>query len=385
MQVKAFNGLNNVGDTLGLGLSWLKVAENINITATGKIERRDGFAQFRAGVIPAGGAYTTEDFERGYYVDAGALKTFEGVTLRTGLTAAPMYWAEINGQVFYSNGTDSGIIQADNTLMAWAWAAPSSPTLAAVTGSLAAGLYQVRCTFTLADGRETGPGDTVELVLVGGQALQISAIPQLAGAATNVYIAPADSTVFQFAGSPTGTAMVWNQSPDNLGADMLTFDAYPLPPGCDVIQNWRGRIYVALYDAPNDQTVVWSSQALGFHLFNLASDFFTLPGRVLMLAPHALGLVIGSNQAIHAYDGTTITQLASYGVVPGQHWDEDEDRLVFWTARGLCAALPFANLTEKHLSVPPGLNAGGAVLQSGGATRYVVALQKGGAAFNSRT
>lgn len=383
--VSRFLGLNNVGDSPTLGLQWLREAVNVNVTAAGKLERRDGYSLFRAAEIPAGGAFTTSDFQRGYYVDAGDLTAFDGTTLRSGLAMAPMSWAEVNGQVFFCNGIDSGIIAADGSVLDWAWPVPGAPTLAAVTGTLAPGTYQVRCTYTLADGRETGPGDTVDITLVEGQALQVSGLPQLAGARTNVYIAPADSPVFSFADAPQGTAMVWNTTPDNLGMDMLTFDADPLPPG-HLIAFWRGRVYVAMHDVANDQTVVWFSQALGFHLFNTSADFLLLPGLVHMLAPHALGLVIGTDRAIHAYDGGNLAELAPYGVPPGQHWDTDGDtrRLLFWSKRGLCTALPFSNLTEGHLSVAPGTNAGGAVLQSDGARRYVVVLQQGGTAFNPR-
>ena len=50
--------------------------------------------------------------------------------------------------------------------------------------------------------------------------------------------------------------------------------------------------------------------------------------------------------------------------------------------RGLCAALPFANLTERQVSVAPGLRAGGAIVRYAGQKRYIVALQSSGVAFN---
>ena len=74
--------------------------------------------------------------------------------------------------------------------------------------------------------------------------------------------------------------------------------------------------------------------------------------------------------------------LADYGVVPGQHWSMDGEKAFFWSERGLCSALPFSNLTEQHLSVAPGVSAGGAVLKRDGQTRYLVAIQQGGTAFN---
>ena len=70
------------------------------------------------------------------------------------------------------------------------------------------------------------------------------------------------------------------------------------------------------------------------------------------------------------------------GVVPGKHWSQDGGRTLFWSKRGLCAALPFTNLTERQVSVPPGLQAGGTLVERDGRKRYLVALHQGDSAFN---
>lgn len=382
-EVKSFTGLNNVSDPLRLGLGWLTQADNVNISDTGALSKRDGYSLTRAGQYTA--AYATVDTQRLYLVDNTTLKTFDGTILKTGLSTAPMYWAEVNDQVYFNNGVDSGIIQPDNSVLEWRWAGPAAPAVAAVTGTLPTGLYQIRCTFTLPDGRETGTSDAAEIAIAEGQALQVTGIETRAGHITNVYIAPANSEVYQRAFSSIGaTAFVWNSSPDELGVDLLNSFCDPLPLGADVVQAWKGRMFAAQYLPSEDQTVVWFSEPLGFHLFSLNSDFFMVPGRVLMLAPHDEALIVGSDQRIYAYNGEKLDQLAPYGVVPGQHWSkDDDDRLLFWSKRGLCAALPFSNLTETQVSVGPGASAGGTIVRSHGQKRYVVALKQGGSAFNS--
>jgi hypothetical protein len=157
-----------------------------------------------------------------------------------------------------------------------------------------------------------------------------------------------------------------------------------LPLGADVIQFWRGVMYAAQYFPSEDQTVVWFSEPMGYHLFNLDSNFFMVPGQVLMLAPTKESLIVGTNNRIYATDAKSLEVLAEYGVIPGQHWDKDgEDRTLFWSTRGVCAAKPFENLTERQVSVAPGVRAGGCVMRSGGQKRYVVALQQGNSASNS--
>lgn len=382
---KRFKGLNNVSDPLRLGLAWLAQADNVDITDTGALKKRAGYSQTLAS--PITNAYATLDFKRLFVAGGGVLKAMTGpasaVTLCTGLSTAPMYFTEVNQEVFYNNGTDSGVILPDNSVLDWGWQAPAAPALAATTGNLPAGLYQVRCTYTLPGGRETGAGDSAEITLTRGQALQISGIPLRSGGFTNVYLAPADSTVFQRVFTSVGaTAYIFNGTPDDLGVDLNTIFLDPLPLGVDVIQAWKGRIYAAQYFAADNQSAVWFSKPLGFHLFDQNSSFILVPGRVLMLAPHDDALVIGTDARIYAYPGDKLAELAPYGVVPGQHWAVDEARILFWSVRGLCAALPFTNLTEHQVSVAPGVQAGGTIVRDGGQKRYVVALQQGGLAFN---
>lgn len=383
--IERFRGLNNVTDPLSLGLEWLVQADNVDVTNRGKLVSRTGYTRTLAASISS--AYATLDEARLYAVIGTNLSVMAGsasaLTLAS-VSAAPMSWTEINGQVFFNNGVDSGVIAPDNTVRHWAWTLPTSPDLAAVSGSLAAGQYQVVCTFTLPDGRETGTSDPVVIDLAEGQALQVSAIPQVSGYTTNVYIAPANSSVFGLAWESATAAMVWNGSPDDLGRESSTNNLSPLPDGCSVIQAWKGRIFAAQYFPEMDQSVIWESQPLGFHLFNLRQDGMMVPGKVLMLAPHDDGLVIGTDRAVNVWTGEAFGLLAPYGVVPGRHWDIDDDKtILFWTTRGVCRALPFSNLTQNTVSVAPGINAGGCIVRQGGQKRYLAAIQQGGSAFNS--
>jgi hypothetical protein len=382
MDIKAFKGLNTVSDPMRLGMPWLVQADNVNISDTGALTKREGYSLASAGNFTS--AYSTLDFSRMYTSDALSIKDFTGTTIYALSSTAPMFWCEINEQVFFNNGVDSGIILPDNTVLPWRWPTPTAPAVAAVTGSLPAGFYQVRCTYVEDDGRETGTGDSAEITLTEGQALQISNLTP----GSNVYICPANSEVYQLAGSTRSTAFTWNSSPDNLGRDLLNAFFDPLPTGADVIQAWKGRVYAAQYMPVENQTVIWFTEPLAFHLFNLNSNFFIVLGHIHMLAPHSDALVIGTDARVWAYDGQKLAQIAEYGVVPGKHWDTDQvnentTRILFWSTRGLCSALPFTNLTEKQVSVAPGVHAGGCVVRAGGQKRYLSVLQQGGSPFNA--
>lgn len=381
-QIKRFKGLNNTGDPLRMGLGWLSLADNVNITNTGALSKRAGYTQAKSGVYRS--AFTTFDFNRFYAVVGSNLTDYDGIVLAALSSTDPMYWTEINDHVFFNNGTDSGVIRPDNSVVPWRWPTPQAPTVAAVTGSLPAGTYQVRCTYLLDDGRETGTGDAAEITLTEGHALQITGIPSAVGAQTNVYIAPANSDVYQLYATTSAAALTFNTSPDTLGRDLLNAFLDPLPLGSTVTCAWKGRVYAAQYMPSEGQTVIWFSEPLAFHLFNLNSNFILVPGQVHMLAAHEEALLIGTSERVYAYRGDKLEQLAAYGVLPGWHDDRDDDGTVyFWTTRGVCSALPFSNLTERQVSVPPGVRAGGTIIRDGGQKRFVVAIQQGGQPFNA--
>lgn len=298
MQVTTFNGLNNVTDPVRLGVNWLAVADNVDITNTGAIAKRDGYARVQTGNYAS--AFSTSDHARMYVAADGYIKTFDGVALLALESTSPVSWFELNDQVFFDNGTDSGIIQPDNEVLPW---------------------------------RESGLAD---IPVIGDD------------------------------GNPLESLYS------------------PLPNGTHLVQHWRGRIYAAQFMPVENQTVVWFSQPLGFHLFNLDSDFILLPGKVEMLAPHDTALVIGTDTAIYAYSPEGLAELADYGTLPGQHWVHDGPRVLFWTLRGVCAAMPFQNLTEGRVSVAPGDRAAGCLIERKGQKRYIAAVQQGGAPFNPR-
>ena len=301
--IARFNGLNNVTDPLRLGLGWLTQADNVDITDTGAIKKREGYSLVEGGAPSS--AYATADESRLYVVASDGIKvmTDDGlINLSGGEVSSdqPMHFCEVNDQVFFNNGADDGIISPDGNIALWR----ASPLR--------------------------------EWPLLDAEGNEVPSLFE------------------------------------------------PLPLGAGIIQHWRGRIYAAQYFPDASQTAVWFSQPLGFHLFNLDTDFVLISGQVTMLAPHADALIIGTDSAIYAYDGTGLAQLAPYGAIPGQNWVDDEGRILFWTQRGLCAALPFSNLTDRQISVAPGSSAGGALVHQDGRKRYLVSIQPGGNAFNQK-
>jgi hypothetical protein len=375
MDIRAFHGLNNVSDPLRVGLGWLSTANNVNITDTGAVAKRKGYSLSRAGAYTGG--YSTLDFSRMYLVKGLAIEDANGVVVSVLTSTDPMFWTEVNEQVFYNNGTDSGIILPDNSVIPWRWASPPTPTqtMYSLPGNPAA-TYQAVCTTVLPDGRETGTGTFLSVDAPDGMSVNFGGATgtfqngQVRG--TILYTTEANGSVFQ---SPYAD-------------DLRVAFTDPLPVTSDVIQHWKGRIYAAQFMPSDNQTVVWFSEPLAYHLYNLNSNFFIVPGHVHMLAPTDDALIVGTDKKVFAYSIEKLDELALYGVVPGQHWSTDlladgNERLLFWTTRGLCSAMPFTNLTERQVSVAPGVHAGGTIVRSGGQKRYVVALQQGGSAFSS--
>jgi hypothetical protein len=385
VDIKKFKGINNTADPVRLSLGWMNSANNINVTGTGGLKRRDGYTKAITGKIA--GAYSTLDFRRMYIVRNGDLcavnKDMTCTVLASGLSEPYTYWAETNQQVLFSNGRAKGIIYPDNSVHEWAYDIPSAPSLSLGTGDLPPGQYRVVFTSNLTDGRETGTGEVSTINVPPGSSLVINDIPQSPNK-TNVYIAPADSTVFQLAVSTSSHTFTWDDSPNQLGIELATLFLDAPPDDGKVIQVWKGITYISEFIPEQNISVIWYSLPFSPHLFNLNSDYLVVPGECLCLVPLDDALLIGTNIEVRSYTGDVMKVEADYGVVPGNSWALDGSTTLLWTVRGVCRALPFTNLTIDQVSVQSGAHSAAAILRKDGYSRFIVALQKAGSSFNKR-
>lgn len=395
-RMKGFSGLNNVRDPMrgipgSQGVApknWelLQRADNVDLTDDGGAVVRDGYAPFLAGTKITG-AFSTFDFRRLYIIDAGELKRVNAdgssVVLASGLSGVP-HWAEIN-DVVYLSCDEKLEIHEDDTVCQWGIPVPEGGTLSQATGRLPTGSYRVCFTFIDAAGKEGGASPYIEATITEG-ALVIDDIPKKPEHYTAVYLA-AEGTPFQslivvpngFQGAYTHAA------PTPLGRELTNLFLDPPPAGTSYIAAYQGRLYAAQYMPDSDSTVIWYSEPMGYHLFNLNDSFFMVPGQVVQMAANDDTLMLSTSERVFLYNQDGLEQVAEYGAIPGQHADIGPDkRLYFWTKRGLCRTSPFENLTESDVSVAPGVRAAGGVVQQHGYTKYVVALQSGGSPFNKR-
>lgn len=384
-----FRGLNNVSDGLDLGLSWQRTADDVDVTNTGRIQRRRGYLR-RVTQAANSGAYATLDEQRAFVVDNGVLKSVNPdltvTTLESGLSTDPMYFDEWAGVVFCTNGTDYRTIQPNNRVKKWGVPAAPVPRVFLGTGVLPEGLYRVCSTLVDADGIE-GSNSDVAVVQVATDKSILIEVSAVAGYTTNVYVTAADGATYYLLAASVVGSVVYSCAPDRLGAE-LRFWFTDVPRGGMPCMH-AGRAHLAEYFPDQDQSLILFSKPLAFHTFDIGQDAFAVPGRALMLKPAGSSapdtLIIGTDRAVYAWNGAALALLAAYGVVPGHHDAlKDGRQRYFWTERGLCRAMPFQNLSDRVLSVDPGAFCGATVIERDGNVRYLVALQRGGHAYNAQ-
>ena len=393
-RTKVFLGLNTVLDPMrgtpgSQGVApksweWMQRADNIDLTDSGGIARREGFTLFTPGVnITA--SFSTFDFSRAFVIDSGTLKQVnaDGTTidLATGLTGVA-HWAEINDVVYLS--CDQKLEIHKNRVQTWGVPVPTGGDLVQASGGLAPGLYQICFTHLSADGKEGGASPFLAIQVVDG-GITIESPPIKPGHQTLIYIA-LRGTVFNFAAALTDAHVgPYTYGGGPTGRELTNQFLDAPPAGITHVAAYAGQLYGAEYLPESDSTVIWGSEPLGFHLFNLNDGFFLVPGKVAQMAASSDTLMLSTESRTFLYNQNGLEEVAEYGSIDGQHADIGPDnKLYFWTKRGLCRALPFENLTQSNVSVAPGVRAAGGVIQRHGYTKYVVALQSGGSPFNKR-
>jgi hypothetical protein len=389
-----FAGLINTRSSKDIGLQGLRVADNVLISDTKKITRRPGYSLYYGSANVVAAFANDDDF---YVVDDSTLYRLSSPTnlqpLATGLTGTTYSTDSVNGYGYYVNGIEAGIVQGaahlpwrltvPEIILVTAGGATTTPTTYNVGQTYTNARWRFCCTFETADGRETAPSEIAELdasPTTGMFTVQCTS----AYAKTHYYVTEPDGTVFRRAATGSGTMTI---APAQARRELTLLGTSSLPEGVEMIAVYQGWMYASQYFPAQDQSVIWRSKPLAFHLFDMEKDFFVVAGRTALMLWINEGMLIGTTDAVYQYTPDKgLTELVDYGVVPGLAGDTDAEGVgYFWTVRGICKAMPFENITEKDLSMAAGTYATSRLVYMNGMKQLITITQGGGTPFNQRS
>lgn len=324
------------------------------------------------------------------YVAAGNLMIVDAgmsaSVLRAGVGEAEMFFAEVNGIIYYSNGSVTGNI-IDGVDGAWGIQVPPAPNAAAMTsGGLDAGTYMVALTYKDASGRESGssPASVVQVSAGGGIALSGMSATHVA----RVYVTPANGEALYWVHDlPIGAAAsyIGTHSPGKL---LATQHMTPME-ACTHLDYYNGRIYGVVGNA------LLATQAMNYDLTRPATDYVLMPAEITMNKAVVGGLYLGSQHGvtflaggdIGAFSQNTVDKLApipgSAMAVDGALFDMPGDGVVWLTQRGWVfggASGQTKRLTESQMALPKYDRAAGLYREHDGMRQLMTFVKGGGEA-----
>lgn len=371
--IEEFLGIWNTKDSRRLPPGALTEAVNVDVDDTKALATRSGASLIMAGNITA--AYATDDGEHLYVVDGGHLYEIvsdaEKILLKSDVGTSDVFWAEAGGVVYFST---LGLRVRIERGMAVEWGLPSlpGPSVTKTAGSLPAGRYLLAQVLQDPTGRQGGAQTTtvVELAEPGG----LLVVPTIVGGnLTTLYMSSVDGDQL-YTLTTTRDAVTVASLPQLVQPMPAEMAAAEPPPEGDVIAYHDGRMWISAFQASLNRSVVYPSKPYWHHLFDM-QDVVMVPGRVHMMHSAGGGVVIGTDSEIWFVGPEGMQQLADYGVPYGYAgtFDHRQNKLYFWSKRGVCLAMPFQNLTEDvFIPDKPGAWVSTKVFEEDGRDRLVV-------------
>ncbi len=116
---------------------YLRDAINVDVTDSGHLVRRKALSLVQAltGAHSLFGEYLVIDSA----IYRITLPAYTQTLVKTLTSNERMAWHELNGDLYYSNGTDTGRIDAAGNWYPWGLPLPAEPTVATLPGGLPAG------------------------------------------------------------------------------------------------------------------------------------------------------------------------------------------------------------------------------------------------------
>ena len=391
-----FLGVNNRLPDFSLATEkgvWLRDAVNVDITTAGNIRRRLAPTLVQA-MTSADSLYMTSAtagyLRRGTAIYAITLSTYSETLFKVLSADAALSWAEFNGVLYYSNGTDSGRIES-GVAYPWGMATPNAPTCATIAGALYAGAYQIGVSYSNSvTGEEGGISASSNPSLSAAGGIRIT-LPGASLGAThvNVYFSTVNGSVPMWIGSyAIGTATVdVVAEPTRLRESNGRFEA-PLPAGTQIFMA-NGR----LCSVDGNRINIGSPARPGYYIpidgrqraegAPMDYGYITFPADVDLAVPTQMGVYVAYGDITQFFAGTDLAatemvkDVLPYGAVPGTAFvvPHKENPLVGWFgAHGIVFGDPQGLVKDTmidNVDLTPPASGASVVVQSDGYRRAV--------------
>jgi hypothetical protein len=314
MSIGPFLGLNNVLPPQSLAAyekerkagQQLRHAVNVDIDDRGQVRRRAGSVLVE-GMVGAHSLFS--DGARTLYVRDSALyeitdlATFAEAALTALSSDATMRYESINGNLYFSNGTDCGrLMSGEEYPEPWSLAVPAAPSVAVVGGMLAPGNYLLSLVFATAEGEEGGASQAIVVELPAGGGIEVTLPPAAPGSAfVHGYLSAADggAMTLHSINAVGATSVVIGASVD--GASLYTEHLAPQPAGHLVASH-----YARLLVAEGSKLTYSEPRTPGKYL--PIKNFHRFPSRITNVAPCAGGVYVTTTKATYWLEGPDVAK-----------------------------------------------------------------------------
>lgn len=387
------DGENNILRSTELSPTQLRRCVNFDITDTGELQVRQGRSIVYNGSIQPRSFFSNGT--RALFVESGHLwelykkqdGTYDRILVRLNVGARAMTHLDVNGDIYWSNGVNTGIFTTEGEDLAWGIRSPhEQPTVIGATsgGRLTAGVYQVAMTFVSDRGEESGTPLAKEITLPEGTetgSIVVQNIPLSTEADTvRIYVShPNGEGLYRAGEFYTGTPQFRITRVDNAVDIRLQTQFGIKPPAGDVLEYHNGRIYIA------QGNVVWFTDPLRYGLVRPHTNFLMYPSEVTVMKAVADGIFICADKTywVTNIDTSDFQQreVLPYGAVYGTGIDIPESDNVAWFSHdGMVIAgleAQVSNIQEDRSAVSK-FNVGAMMYRKSGGLRQIVATLGGG-------
>jgi hypothetical protein len=293
----------------------LTEAVNIDLDDSGRASRRAGQTRVVTGACHS---IWCQDGVC-LFVRGGSLRKlradFLSMSLADGLSDEPMRYVSVNGTVYWSNGTQNGVVK-DEVCGFWGIEPPRyQPETEVIQGSLSAGTYQYAITYLREDGQESGTGLAARIDLADASGLRFFWDAPDDASITHVAIyltEPNGEVLYRAFIAPVDTLLAWFTG-GHLALPLASQWLDAPPAGQDLAYS-NGRIYIAVGE------FIYATTALGYGYVDMR-DYLALDGTTVRFVLGVEGgLYAGTEKAVYFLKGNSFAEMeptvvaAGYGV-----------------------------------------------------------------------